>query len=77
MALARVVAADVPGHDRVPDHPGPRARGLALAGAERPPRRARRRQRIAAAGRERLLARFTAQRMTDRLQDMLEDLRPR
>jgi len=36
-----------------------------------------RRQRIAAAGRERLLARFTAQRMTDRLQDMLEDLRPR
>lgn len=36
-----------------------------------------RRRLIAAAGRERLLARFTAQRMTERLQDVLEDLRPR
>lgn len=36
-----------------------------------------RRRRIAVAGRERVLACFTAQRMTDRLQDVLEDLRPR
>lgn len=36
-----------------------------------------RRRRIAVAGRERLLERFTAQRMTDRLQDILEELRPR
>jgi glycosyltransferase involved in cell wall biosynthesis len=35
-----------------------------------------RRRRVAAAGRERLLARFTARRMTERLQDVLEDLRP-
>ncbi len=36
-----------------------------------------RRRRIATAGRERLLAHFTAQRMTERMQDVLEDLRPR
>lgn len=36
-----------------------------------------RRRRIAAAGRERVMARFTAQRMTERLQDVLEELLPR
>lgn len=36
-----------------------------------------RRRRIAAAGRDRLMERFTAQIMTERLQDVLEDLRPR
>lgn len=35
-----------------------------------------RRHRIARAGREQVLARFTAQRMTERLQDVLEELRP-
>lgn len=35
-----------------------------------------RRSQIAAAGRERVLAHFTAQRMTDRIQDVLEELCP-
>ncbi len=35
------------------------------------------RQRMAAAGRRRVLAHFTAKRMTERLEDVLEELRPR
>lgn len=51
--------------------------GLIAAGVDGLLVDGQRRRRIAAAGRERLMARFTAQTMTERLQDVLEDLRPR